>query len=96
MNPNESNQPTIGYMSFNTPPAAAAESQCGRAGFADLHSAGSTVLGGGDSSDPAVPFPMGCLSNGMNAEQLALEFLLFDLGACIQPEGATPLPPPTG
>jgi hypothetical protein len=38
---------------------------------------------GKDTSSPDRPFPTGCLSTIMTAQELALEFLFFDAGACI-------------
>jgi hypothetical protein len=49
--------------------------------------------GGGDDSDPSKPFPSGCKTNDMTPQQKAVEFLLFDLGACIQPDSVGPAPP---
>jgi len=96
-NPNDSNlDPSIQYMTFNTPPAAAPVDQCGRIGFVDMHVKESSPLGGGDDSDPNKPFPTGCAATGMTSQLMALEFLLFDLGSCIQPDTAAPAPPPTG
>jgi hypothetical protein len=58
------------YISFNTPVGAAAETQCGRAVFADLH-----------VSDVAV-------------QEAALEFMFFDLSACVQKDTDPVKPPP--
>lgn len=72
------------YMTVNTPIGAAREDSCGRFVFADLHAFG---LGGSD-------FPVGCPSNGvLSPQQLALEFLLFDLFACVDDDAVAPAPP---
>lgn len=73
------------YFSFNTPVGAAREAQCGRTVFADLHAFG---LGGSD-------FPTGCLAprTSLSAQQLALEFLLFDAFACVDDDREAPVPP---
>jgi hypothetical protein len=73
------------YFSFNTPIGAEREAQCGRVVFGDLHSFG---LGGSD-------FPAGCLTapNALSPQQLALEFLLFDLFACVDDDRERPVPP---
>lgn len=73
------------YFSFNTPVAAGREAQCGRVVFADLHAFG---LGGSD-------FPDGCLTapSALSPQQLALEFLLFDLFACVDDDRERPTPP---
>jgi hypothetical protein len=54
-------------------------------------SAGTT---GGDDSDPSKPFPSGCKTNEMSPQAKALEFLFFDLSACVLPDTTTPVPPP--
>ena len=73
------------YFSFNTPIGVERAAQCGRVVFGDLHAFG---LGGSD-------FPEGCLTapNALSPQQLALEFLLFDLFACIDDDREKPLPP---
>lgn len=76
----------VRYFSFNTPIATPREAQCGRTVFADLHAFG---LGGSD-------FPDGCLLSkpaSLSPQQLALEFLLFDLFACVDDDRERPEPP---
>ncbi len=75
----------VRYFSFNTPIGTPREAQCGRMVFGDLHSFG---LGGSD-------FPDGCLTgpNALSPQQLALEFLLFDLFACVDDDRERPTPP---
>lgn len=75
----------VRYFSFNTPVGAPRERQCGRFVFSDLHAFG---LGGSD-------FPVGCppVDAPLTAQQLALEFLLFDLFSCVDDDRAQPLPP---
>jgi hypothetical protein len=75
----------VRYFSFNTPIGTPREAQCGRFVFADLHSFG---LGGSD-------FPDGCLTapSALSPQQLALEFLLFDLFACVDDDRDRPTPP---
>jgi hypothetical protein len=75
----------VRYFSFNTPIGTPPEGQCGRLVFGDLHAFG---LGGSD-------FPDGCLTapNALSPQQLALEFLLFDLFACVDDDRARPMPP---
>ncbi|MBS2012532.1 MAG: hypothetical protein JST00_06585 [Deltaproteobacteria bacterium] len=72
------------YFSFNTPLGASREAACGRFVFADLHAYG---LGGSD-------FPDGCPNDlTLSPQQLALEFLLFDLFACVEDDALAPAPP---
>lgn len=73
------------YFSFNTPVGAGRADQCGRVVFGDLHGFG---LGGSD-------YPAGCPADpkALSPQQLALEFLLFDLFACVDDDRERPVPP---
>lgn len=72
------------YMTFNTPIGGGRDDACGRFVFADLHAFG---LGGSD-------FPVGCPSKDvLSPQQLALEFFLFDLFACVDDDALPPAPP---
>ena len=72
--------------SFNTPVGAAAEAQCGRVVYSGFHIANPT--GGGAA------FPGECSATPLSPQEKALEFLLFDLAACIQKDDTKPVPPP--
>jgi hypothetical protein len=63
------------------PPA----NQCGKVLFADPHIKERYTLdsSGGDDSDPSKPFPSGCKTNASTPTMKALEFLFFDLDACL-------------
>lgn len=74
----------VAYMSFNTPVGVPEEQQCGRAVFSDIHVSGE--VGGS-------PIPGSCGSIALTPQELALEFFLFDLAACVQPDSAIPAPP---
>ena len=78
----EDNRPGVTFMSFNTPVGAPAEEQCGRAVISDLHY-------GQELSTAKVPQCAGLITPA----GLALEFLLFDLSACVQPDTETPSAP---
>jgi len=71
--------PTVPLLlSFATPVEAASAAQCGRVVFSDFH----TILGG-DSSHPETPFPGGCTSATITAQERLLEFLFFDVPTCV-------------
>jgi hypothetical protein len=75
------------YFSFNTPLTAAPENQCGRAVFSDLHMV---------PSDQAAPPSIGSCAigpGGLNGQQKALEFLFYDLSACVTDDKIPPQPP---
>jgi len=75
----------VRYFSFNAPVGAPVEQQCGRVAFTDIHSR--ERLG-------AFTLPGQCDSSAMTPQERALEFLLFDLAACVQPDSEMPKPPP--
>ncbi len=77
------------YFSFFAPIGAAAKDQCGRMVFTDMHVSGNDVNRPNpalDLSSPGKPFPSGCVTNYLSAQEKALLFLLFDLTNCLQPE----------
>lgn len=84
------------HFTFNTPVGAASASQCGRAVFSDWHADNLGFAG----NYPACPyqltktapyyshglkFPAECDTNPMTPQEAILEFMLFDLTACVQP-----------
>jgi hypothetical protein len=83
------------YFSFLTPIGGAAgtgagtdgggeaPTYCGKAVFTDLHTSGM----------PSGAIPGSCNATALTAQQKALEFLLFDLAACVSPENM-PMPMP--
>jgi hypothetical protein len=81
------------YFSFDTPVNAPVGADgktnyCGRAVFSDLHV-------GGDPSTTDTPSPPGgCAAGPLSPQEKALEFMLFDLSACVIPDTVTP--PATG
>ena len=94
-NPSDTlNRRSVQHLSFNAPVADPPALHCGRVGFTDIHiKIGVGSGSGGDDSTPAKPFPGGCKTNDMSAQQKAVEFLLFDLGSCIQPDSVPPAAP---
>jgi hypothetical protein len=83
---------SIQHFTFNTPIGAAPDKQCGRVVFSQFHVAESdTGLG------PSERFPMACDNRPMTPQEKALEFMLFDASACVQPDTEPPRvfqPPP--
>jgi hypothetical protein len=85
------------YFSFNTPTNAKLDdagvpNYCGRVVFSDLHvgAASMDYQGGGGLN---LTTPDGCSGGGLSAQEKALEFMLFDLSSCVQPDGLPPAPP---
>jgi hypothetical protein len=82
------------YISFGTPVAGASiadggiESSgklyCGKAVFTDLHAGGA----------PAGDVPSACAGDTLTPQLDALEFLFFDLSACVHDDSQAPPPPP--
>jgi hypothetical protein len=70
-------------FSFNTPQGVADNMQCGRVIYASFHVA--TPASG--------TFPSSCDTLGLTPQEKILEFMLFDLAACVQDDGSTPTPP---
>lgn len=78
---------TAKYFSFNTPLTAAPENQCGRAVFSDLHMVPSA------NAHPSSIGACAIGSGGLNGQQKALEFLFYDLSACVTDDKIPPQPP---
>jgi hypothetical protein len=80
------------YFSFDTPVNAPPDADggppnyCGRAVFSDLHVAGDP------STRDTVPPPGGCRNADLSPQEKALEFMLFDLSACVVPDTVAPPP----
>ena len=60
---------------------------CGKAVFTDLHTSSSLY-------STVNNIPDGCSGAPMTAQQKALEFLFFDLSACVSTDSVPPPPPP--
>jgi hypothetical protein len=76
------------YFSFNTPVGTDPTTQCGRAIYSDVHL----------DAEESGSFPSYCPSNPDTSDhapnELALEFLFFDLSSCVQNDTQPPPPPP--
>jgi hypothetical protein len=75
------------HYTFNTPVDQPPQNQCGKVLFSDFH-----VV---STSASTVPFPQECDTGPMTPQEMALEFMFFDLSACIQPDTDPPVPPQT-
>ena len=76
------------HYTFNTPVGAPQSQQCGRVLYSDFHVVSE------DSPQGGPVFPQECTPAPMTPQELALEFMFFDLSACIQPDTDPPRPPP--
>ena len=79
------------YFSFNTPTNEARLPDgkvCGRVVFSDLH------VGAASNDKPQSPVPASCSNVDLSPQEKALEFMLFDLSACVIPDDVPPGPPP--
>ena len=74
------------HFTWNTPVGAPSTQQCGRVVFSDWH-AQNGVLSSGQQ------FPTYCPAVPMTPQEAILEFMIFDLSACVQPY--TPVCTPT-
>jgi hypothetical protein len=75
-------------FTFNTPIGAASTAQCGRGLFTDFHVTPNDALQAatGQAGTHGLVFPVECGARSpMTAQEKVLEFMLFDLGACVQP-----------
>jgi hypothetical protein len=84
------------HFTFNTPVGSMSSMQCGRVVFSDWH-ADTLGFPGNHPNCPysfattapyyshGVAFPAECDNNPMTPQEAILEFMLFDLTACVQP-----------
>ena len=62
---------------FTTPNEVDENDRCGKVVFSDMH------VASGSSSSSGTPFPGGCASGALTAQEKALAFMLFDLSSCV-------------
>jgi hypothetical protein len=79
------------YFSFNTPTDVMigpdGRDYCGRVVYSDLH------VGAASNDDTDMPVPSSCKNVDLSPQEKALEFMLFDLSACVIPDDRMPEPP---
>jgi hypothetical protein len=62
---------------FTTPQAADPASRCGKVVFSDMH------VSADSSSSPGTPYPNGCSTQPLTAQEKALAFMFFDIASCV-------------
>lgn len=77
------------FSTVNTPVGASDDKLCGKAAFSDLHV---SSAGSGDTTS-GKPWPTECATGDLTPQEKALEFLFFDLSACVQNDSQPPPPP---
>jgi hypothetical protein len=82
------------YFSFDTPIGGVggmANQYCGRAVFSDLHVSGNPMTNDlGNTRTGGKAPPAGCGTGKLSPQELALEFMLFDLSSCVLPDSTPP------
>ncbi len=88
-----SDSPTsLQHFTFNTPFDGDPNASCGRAVYSNFHIASRTSQG--STRPPPTTFPKECDSDmTLDAQEKVLEFMLFDLASCVQPDKREPTPP---
>jgi hypothetical protein len=80
---------SVQHLTFNTPVGKPIAQQCGRVLFSDFH------VNDAMKSNARQMFPSECGPDApLSAQEKVLEFMLFDLASCIQPDAVPPPPPP--
>lgn len=64
-------------MLFTTPQDRPADDRCGKVLFSDMH------VASGSSSKAFTPYPAGCSTMPLSAQELALAFIFFDISSCV-------------
>jgi hypothetical protein len=62
---------------FTTPQNVAADQRCGKVVFSDMH------VSADSGSSPGTPYPNGCSTGPLTAQEKALSFMFFDIASCV-------------
>ena len=73
------NPQSVQYLSATTP--VGAPNVCGKVVLSDIHV--SVGAGGANDDLPGEPFPDGCRTTDLSPQEKTLEFMIFDLSACV-------------
>lgn len=89
------NPDSLQSFTFNTPPSAPADQQCGRVAYSSFHIATSPTNTSTDAltQEPIGMFPQECDGALLTPQERVLEFMLFDLASCVQIDRGDPKPP---
>jgi hypothetical protein len=85
---------TIQHLTFNTPWGTTSDKQCGKVLYSDFHVSGSNTSNGAMFPTECDRSITSCESANcdMTPQEKALEFMLFDLSACVQDDTKPPSP----
>jgi hypothetical protein len=75
------------HYTFNTPVGVPPAAQCGRVLFDDFHVENTSFATGSTAT-----FPSECAAGAMTPQEKLLEFMIFDLGACVSSDKPTCTP----
>jgi hypothetical protein len=64
-------------LEFTTPQSVDEDSRCGKVVFSDMH------VSSGSTSSSGTPFPGGCSTGDLSAQEKALAFIFFDISSCV-------------
>jgi hypothetical protein len=71
------NKTGVQDMLFTTPQNQPPDNRCGKVVFSDMH------VSSGSTSKAATPYPGGCSTQPLSAQEKALAFIFFDISSCV-------------